>query len=320
MKNSALIKARKHGIALGGLNIHIWRRIWDYSPEKDSEIRRLLEVLNRQHPEGIQKQGFIERLGAFWDRKITFHLDSIWSEIRCKQLSNDKRKMYLEKVHEVQRLMDFAVAEMKSIESCKNAANFMCDLDHRLYLKTLISFLKDPFDEGEARIISNTLADGEWGYETLKIGIEDQVDPTHIVIKPLHELSDDDDMGHMMRHDGIIDIYPAGRIVIDGWNFPIMETEEGEFFAPIEDMLVEFGGCPLGLVFDSKILRGGEGYNPVEKSCKHCWKKDYCPGSDVMRAWTLGSLAKKLHFAWEHRNDVLKVVPGFEKKLLEMKK
>lgn len=315
MKKSDLIKAKKHDMVLGGLNIHIWRQIWDYSPEKDSEIRNLLEVLNRQHSNGIQKQGFIERLGAFWDRKINFHLDAIWSEIRCRQLGSGERKMFIEKVHEVGKLIELAVEEMESVEFYRNSVSFFSVLDHHLYFQSLLSFLEDPFKEGEARIISSTLTDG--GYGIIKIGIEQQVEPAHVVIKPLNKLADDDDMGHMMRHDGFVETYSAGRMVVAGWNLSITETEEGEYFAPIEDMLLELGGCPLGLVFNSKILREGEGYNAVEKSCKHCWKKDYCPGNDVMRAWTLGSLAKKLHFAWEHRNDVLKVIPAFERSCLE---
>jgi hypothetical protein len=322
MKTNKLVKRemhKPHRRGKGNLAVYILRKIYDYEPSQDMEIRRLLAVMASQTNEAWA-QGFVERLAAFWEAKITYHLDAIWRAIRDKTLTVEERQTQAEAAAEVGQLIDFAVREMQSLTVYKHAESFLGSARLRLHLETLENHLEDPPLPSEARLTNRPYSEGESQLVIQKIGPAEQKAVKDAIIKPLPQLDDDDLCGWQLRSAGFVGGWPAGRLVVAGWNLPVVETEEGEFIVPIEQMLIDFGGCPLGLVYDSRQWRQGLGYNARGKSCTHCWKKDFCPGNEYLRAWSLGELAMKLQFAWQHRHDILTVIPEFRQKLISQKK
>lgn len=314
MNSKAQLKAIKAYKKREKLFLYSWSRLEDYDPGQDAEIRQLLLAIKRIVPEGVDCQPYVERLSFYWRMKINNFLDEIWKAVRLRELSASEKQDYQTKIDQVNGMIDSAKSELKATYF-PSAQDWLDSGNWKLYLDALSSYLNDPLQPNEARVIDYFFENCTRQVKIQKILEPEQVEPESILIKPLRKLKGDDLMGHELRSMDIIDSWPAGRIIVAGWNLPIIELEDGQFLTPIDAMLIEFGGCPLGLVYDSQERFNPEGYSSKEKSCKHCWR-NFCPGNDGFRAWTLGDLARKLRFAWNHRHGILKVFPQFEIKKL----
>lgn len=302
-------KAIKASRKRGNLFFHSLAQIEDYHPDKDAKIRQLLVAVRRIVPDGVQSQGFIERLAFYWKMKITFHLDEIWHAIRMRELTGVERESYLDAAKRVGDLIEFARNELRSQTYFPRAETWL-DSGLELYLASLFSYLEDPIELNEARVIDFESYDNRKPVIS-KIPEAEQAEPSTLIIKPLPELDEDDLMGQQLRDMDLISGWPIGRMMVAGWNLDLVELENGELLTPIESMLIEFGGCPRGWVYDSRERYHPAGYNATEKSCKHCWKKEFCPGTGELRMRSLGGLAAKLRYAWLHRHDIESVFPKF---------
>lgn len=311
-KEARFVKAAKKRT---GLFFHIFHLIEDYSPESDAEILRLLAICKERSSNGIDSQWFVERLTEFWDMKINFHIDAIWNQIRNRELTSKEKGDFLSAAKNVEKLINFAVGQMRSLDCYENAESFLSSRSLRSYLHSVVSFLEDSLGQDEARIFDErdlSISDAK----IIRISTVKQLGAEVIIIPKLPELAEDDHMGHALRNAGWLNSWPLGRVIVDGWNLPLIENEGGELLVPIEKMLSEMGGCPIGFVYDSKNRRHGEGYNMHEKSCRHCWKKEYCPGNRCLEARSFSEIVEKLHLAWICRDDIQKVIPEFRNKTL----
>ncbi|MDO8240517.1 MAG: hypothetical protein Q7T51_00835 [Candidatus Moranbacteria bacterium] len=314
------------GVMFGGILVslpHFYSRMWElirqYKPELDSEIREMLAIMEKEERDISRRQGYTERLSSYWKMKIQFILNEVWSRIRDGQLSEQDRQEAVLILDAVDGLINLAKEEVKSSWSWQGAGGFFQDNDFRYFIETLRSFLENPPEEGVARIFSEYPNEDSGTREVSEIAIEDQLDPDIIMIPALPIIDDDDLMGQQLRAADLIGGCGGGRIIVNGWNLPIIELENGEVGVPIDKMLAEFGGCPKGLVFNGIHSGIDMGYSLQERACWHCCQRTFCPGGELLRAWSLPGLARKLRLAWMHRNNIQLAIPLFDSKMLESK-